>query len=436
MKNVTIVGAGWAGLSAAVAATKNGCQVTLLEASQTAGGRARDLSQTYADRPLDNGQHVLIGAYVQTLKLMQTVGLEPADLLARMPLDLRLHDAQGNQSQGIRLPDLPSPFNLLVGMASAKGWSLRDKASLFIAACKWQFAHFSCDPTWTVTELCKRSNLTPKVIQQLIDPLCLSALNTPLEEASASVFLRVLHDALMGNEGNGCSSDLLVPLVSIGELFPHACLQWLAKQGADIQMGQRITADLLHDLVLQKANQKNHAIVLACPSWEAARLSEQIAPEWSKQAAALTNTAIATVYLASKAPNFTGLPKPLMALQSDAQNPAQFVFDRGALTQQPRLLAAVISVCSTTLERDQVSALVKQQLTQQLGLEQLEVIQTVIEKRAAFACRPNIKRPDALLVDGLWACGDYIAGPYPSTLEGAVRSGQNVIAHLEQLRHS
>jgi predicted NAD/FAD-dependent oxidoreductase len=58
----------------------------------------------------------------------------------------------------------------------------------------------------------------------------------------------------------------------------------------------------------------------------------------------------------------------------------------------------------------------------QLGLE-LELVQTIVEKRATFACTPGLQRPAALIAPGLLACGDYVAGPYPATLEGAVRSG-------------
>ena len=53
----------------------------------------------------------------------------------------------------------------------------------------------------------------------------------------------------------------------------------------------------------------------------------------------------------------------------------------------------------------------------------LHLLQTVVEKRATFACTPDLQRPASAIAPGLWACGDYIAGPYPATLEGAVRSG-------------
>jgi squalene-associated FAD-dependent desaturase len=423
VKQLTIVGAGWAGLAAAVAATQAGWHVQLFEASSTAGGRARSLQQSFADKPLDNGQHILIGAYRDTLELMRTVGLDPNSLLQRLPLDLRFADGQG-----LNLPNWPMPLNLLAGLGRAKGWSLNDKASLMQAAWGWQRAQFECEPTFTVMQLCQEASLSPRVMAQLIEPLCLSALNTPLNEASALVFLRVLHDALLGGAG---SSDLLLPRVDLGALLPNACLQWLSDNGAHIHLGQRISASRIE--ALQAKASPDSAVLLACPAWEAARLTAELAPQWAYQCAELPHTAIATVYLHCTDEGFQGLLRPMIALHSNAQAPAQFVFDKGALAQQHGLLAAVVSAC--TVERDDVTELVHAQVSTQLGLRHLNVVQTVVEKRATLACIPMLNRPEPFVTQGVWACGDYIRGPYPSTLEGAVRSGQQVVTQLSQMTH-
>ena len=95
MKKLTIIGAGWSGLACAVAATQAGWQVELFEAANEAGGRARSLDQSFAGVPLDNGQHILLGAYRDTLDLMRTVGVNPDDVLLRLPLDLRTADGLG-----------------------------------------------------------------------------------------------------------------------------------------------------------------------------------------------------------------------------------------------------------------------------------------------------------------------------------------------------
>ena len=423
MKQLTIVGAGWAGLAAAVAATQAGWHVQLFEASSTAGGRARSLPQSFANKPLDNGQHVLIGAYRDTLELIRTVGLDPNSLLQRLPLDLRFADGQG-----LNLPNWPMPLNLLAGLGRAQGWSLKDKASLMQAAWGWQRAQFECEPTFTVMQLCQEAALSPRVMTQLIEPLCLSALNTTLNEASALVFLRVLHDALLGGAG---SSDLLVPRVDLGALLPDACLKWLSDNGAQIHLGQRISASQIEALQTQAS--PDNAVLLACPAWEAARLTAELAPKWAYQCAELPHTAIATVYLHCTDEGFQGLLRPMIALHSDAQAPAQFVFDKGALAQQHGLLAAVVSACS--VERDDVTELVHAQVSAQLGLHHLNVVQTVVEKRATLACIPMLDRPEPFVTQGVLACGDYIRGPYPSTLEGAVRSGQQVVTQLSQMTH-
>ncbi len=420
MKQLTIVGAGWAGLAAAVAATQAGWHVQLFEAANRAGGRARSLQQSFAGRPLDNGQHILIGAYRDTLALMRTVGLNPNDLLQRLPLDLRYADGQG-----LSLPNWPTPLNLLAGISCAKGWRIKDKVSLIQAAWGWQCAKFECDRTWTVAQLCQVSELSPRVTTQLIEPLCLSALNTPMHEASATVFLRVLRDALLGGAG---SSDLLVPRVDLGALLPDACLQWLNLRGAKIHLGKRLSA-----LELEALHHNASSVLLACPPWEAARLAAHIAPQWANQCAALEHTAIATVYLRCEDESFTGLSQPMVALHSGPKAPAQFVFDKGALSGQRGLLAGVVSACTT--ERHALAEQVHAQVSQQLGLHRLEVIQTVVEKRATLACTPMLDRPEPFVANQLWACGDYIRGPYPSTLEGAVRSGQQVVAQLSQVTH-
>jgi squalene-associated FAD-dependent desaturase len=423
MKQLTIVGAGWAGLSAAVAATQAGWQVQLFEAASTAGGRARSLPQSFAGQPLDNGQHVLIGAYRDTLALMRTVGLDPDHLLQRQPLNLRFADGQG-----LSLPNWPTPLNLLAGISLAQGWTWGDKFKLMRAAWGWQRSKFECDPAWTLDQLCASSALSPRVMMQLIEPLCLSALNTPIHQASAFVFLRVLHDALLGGTG---SADLLVPRVDLGALLPDACVRWLRTQGAEVHLGRRLSA--AHIEALQQASSTDNRVLLACPAWEAARLTADMAPQWAYTCAALPHAAIATVYLHCKDASFRGLSQPMLALHSQAQAPAQFVFDKGVLSGQHGLLSAVVSACS--YERDELTELVHAQVSEQLGLADLHIVQTVVEKRATLACVPQLDRPTPFVANGVWACGDYIAGPYPSTLEGAVRSGQHVVTQLSQVAH-
>ena len=120
------------------------------------------------------------------------------------------------------------------------------------------------------------------------------------------------------------------------------------------------------------------------------------------------------------------LPLPMLALRNTAEHPAQFVFDRGPLDGQQGLLAFVVSASDG--DRALIEQQVLQQAGAQLGLPGLRPVQTVVEKRATFASTPGLQRPAMQVLPGLTACGDYVDGPYPATLEGAVLSGTAVAA--------
>jgi hypothetical protein len=136
----------------------------------------------------------------------------------------------------------------------------------------------------------------------------------------------------------------------------------------------------------------------------------------------LAHTAIATVYV--RTAKQLSWRKPIVALHSHPQAPAQFAFDKGSLSDDPAwqgVLALVVS--ASTDERDTITQQVMGQIRDQLAIHDASLITTVVEKRATFACTPTLVRPSVQVCAGIWACGDYVAGPYPATLEAAVRSG-------------
>lgn len=411
-----IVGAGWAGLAAAVQASQAGHQVTVFESARTAGGRARSVLHGDA-LALDNGQHILIGAYTQTLALMRTVGVDPDQALLRLPLDLRQADGSG-----IALPDAGPPWDALAGILCASGWTWRDKAGLLAATTRWQLGGFRCAPHVSVAQLCAR--LPRRVVANFIDPLCLSALNTPGDQASALVFLRVLRDALLGGRGG---SNLLIPRLPLGRLLPEPAMDWLRARGHAVQLGHRVGLLQRQAACWQIDGQDFDHVLLACPSWEAARLARTATPEagpWLAQAEALQFEPITTVYARSQ----TRLPRAMMALPNGPEAPAQFVFDRRHLAAADGLLAFVISVSRGT--REELEQQVLQQGRAQLGLTDLQAVTTIVEKRATFACTPGLARPGTHIAPGLLACGEYVDGPYPGTIEGAVRSALDAVAAL------
>ena len=430
-KKVAVVGAGWAGCAAAVEATRLGHAVTLFEASRIPGGRARRVDGLLQGQPvsLDNGQHILIGAYSETLRLMADLGVDAQAALLRLPLTLQFPDGSGLTLPASRY--LPAPLDTLAGILKARGWSWVDRLSLVRVAMGWQLKGFRCASEQTVADLCR--GLTAATMAQLIEPLCVSALNTPADRASGEVFLRVMHDSLFSESGG---SNLLLPRVDLTALLPDAALTWLGTNGCPPQLGLRVqgiarVGQRWH-LMTSSNGQPEDAfddVVLACPPLEAARLvqgSGIAADAWLAQTRSLHYEALTTVY--AHAPG-ARLSRPMLALPATAHAPAQFVFDRGQLGGPAGLLAFVISASQG--EGAVLTARVLAQAAAQLGL-QLEAVQTIVEKRATFACTPGLQRPATAISGGLLACGDYIAGPYPATLEGAVRSGLAAARNVNQ----
>jgi len=421
---IAIIGAGWAGMAAAVEATAAGHRVSVFEASRTLGGRARSVRGQLPDGSpvsLDNGQHILIGAYGETLRLLRQVGVNEDQALLRLPMTLRFSDADG-----VQFPRWPAPLDALAGIVSARGWRLADKWSLLRLVSGWRRQHFQCEAALSVAQLCR--GLRPLVMAELIEPLCLSALNTAVERASAQVFLRVLQDALLG-ESRG--SNLLLPRVGLSELFPQAAASWLTLHGAELHLGQRIDAVSPQGTQWCVADTGFDAVILATSAGESVRLLERSAPgapvsvttsiaEWIQVCRDLRFEAISTVYAWGADAVLT---QPMLALRAATADsdpaPAQFVFDRGQLGSARGLLAFVVS--ASDQERKTLQAEVLQQAQTQLGLK-LQAVQTITERRATFACTPGLLRPAQRIANGLLACGDYVAGPYPATLEGAVRS--------------
>ena len=472
---IAVIGAGWAGCAAAVRAVQMGAQVSVFEASRTPGGRARSVPCADADGGmLDNGQHILIGAYTQTLELMRAVGASPDALLLRLPLDLRTPDGKGLQLR----PAASARLAALSAIVRARGWSWHEKWRLLRTAAQWQLQGFACPAHCSVADLCQ--SLGPTVLRELIEPLCVAAFNSAPHETSGAVFLRVLQDALFSAAG---ASDALIARSPFGQLLPEPALQWLQAQGAQVHLGNRVLALQAHTHGWQlqcsqpaeptalpqkstsadtgsntgvdtgtkarettndsKQSACNHfdRVILACPAWEASRLVQEAAAtfhhpsmtgaegmqRWARQAAALRHVPIATLYAWCPSQACARL-RPMQALACASQAEAQFVFHHAhrqranAHGAPETLLAFVASHC--TDDRHALEAAITAQAHTQLGLPQLHIIRTALEKRATFVCTPALERPAMQIAPGLLACGDYVQGPYPATLEGAVRSGQ------------
>jgi squalene-associated FAD-dependent desaturase len=419
MARLAVIGAGWAGLAAAVQATAQGHAVSVLEMAPVPGGRARTV--VHGDESLDNGQHILIGAYAATLALMRQVGVDPERVLHRQPL--ALVDPQG---RGLVLRPGPAHWAFLRALGMHPNWSWADRLSLLRSGLAWLLSRFQAAPTATVKQLCR--NLSPTVYRDLVEPLCVAALNTPASEASAQVFLTVLRDGLFGTRG---CADLLLPRRPLGELLPQPAWAWLASRGAALRARTRV-AELVRtgDDGWLVCGERHDGVILACSAQEAARLAEPHAPAWAARLQSIRHEPIATVVLDSPGARLAG------AMVSLPEGPAQFAFDQGALGARPGRFTFVVSGAAPWLE-DGSASLVQAVLAQARTAfpagtwpAQPTLRACFTERRATFRCVAGLERPAPIVAPGLVAAGDYVQGPYPATLEGAVRSGLWAAGHF------
>ncbi len=357
-ERVAVVGAGYAGMAAAVTLAGRGIPVTVFEAGTVPGGRARRVISQ--GNELDNGQHVLIGAYSELFRLMRIVGV-PDDAVLRVPLEIRYFE-----KFHFRALWLPFPFGLLGGLLLARGirFSERVAAIRFMAAMRR--ARFRIQPDISVEELLNRHAQGDGIGHYLWRPLCVSALNTPTADASARAFLVVLRDTLFGE-----------PLEELKKQF----------QKIVVAVGPHQLKTLLPDVATEYSYQPIYTCYLQYP-------------EHVKRSFPMLGLADGLVQWVFDRGRLTG-ERGLLACVISAQG-----------DHQQLSLEELAERCHRELAR----ALP--------GLPQPAWWRVIAEKRATIACVPGVKRPASNTnISNVFLAGDYTDPEYPPTLEAAVRSG-------------
>jgi squalene-associated FAD-dependent desaturase len=416
--NVAVIGGGYAGMAAAVTLAGHGRPVTVFEAARTLGGRARRVE--HRGLALDNGLHVVIGAFSELQRLVSVVGQDPARCFLRIPLTWDIHDRMT-----LRAAKLPAPFNLAAGLLAARGLTLGERLGALRFMMRMRRRGFRLTHDMSVAELLDLEGEKGRARHLLWRPLCLSALNTPPELASAQVLLNVLRDGL---DAGRAASDFLLPCVDLSALFPEPGARYVEARGGTVFCGERVTEiepegdDYV--VVTPARRQVFTHIVCALPPFRvnAFLLGITALSEIVESIDRLTYQPIHSVYLGY--PGHVHLRAPMLGFDSAL---LQWAFDRGALCSQQGVIGLVISAggAHEELPHDELAERCHQELQNQIGALPAPLWQRVIaEKRATFASRPGLARPPAVTpLRNFYLAGDYVASDYPATLESAVRSG-------------
>lgn len=437
MSDILVVGAGWAGLAAAVGLVEAGRRVTLIDAANRPGGRARTQSLRLDHTTtveVDNGQHLLVGAYRATLGLLRRVGVDPDTVLARSPMRLVAPDGFA-----LRAASLPAPWHLIVGLLRARGlpWAQRLAMVRAMAGLAMRGPSTVAAGTTVAAWLAAHAQ-PPALIARLWAPLCLGALNTPPERACARTFAQVLFDTLLAHARD---ADFLLPRGTLGEVLPAPASVWLAARGADLRWrtacrGLARTPSGRWLAVTDAGPIEAERVVLAVPPPQASRLLAGVVPEARRAPLdAFAHEPIATVWLAWRSP----LPLPPITMLDE--RPAERAWGQWLFAREApgdRAVGALAGVVVSAAGRLEVTAAelssgVAAQVAAQLRLPPVAYARAVIDKRATIRCAPERPRinVDALadVAPGLSLAGDWVWHAYPATIESAVRSGDAAACH-------
>ncbi len=428
-KRVAIIGAGWAGLAAAHTLQQKNVKVHVFEQSHTLGGRARKVHSRKLGRTIDNGQHLLIGAYVDTLRLMQELGLSEKKHFLRQTLDI------SSLNQDFRLSiqsTLPAPLNFLYALLRAKGLTFSDKYKLIRALASLKKQKWQVPQSQTVANWLKQHNQTFFLCQVFWEPLCIATLNTGTNKASMQLFASVLKQS---TDAGQQASDFLIPRVDLSAL-------WAEKLSHDIAItyGKSIQSIQMTSTGYQIEGLDVDAVILATPAEQCAKIMAYLPgnenqPGLMKALQQFSFNPIMTITLELEKNWHLPLPLYLLKTENPQQDPGQWLFMRSrfmsdAHSTRPEI-TIVISQANKWLakEKQEIIQRVIEQLERQapekIPLPAVTAWDIITEKRATFSAEPGLQRlPNNTAWPGLYLAGDWTDTGFPGVLEGAVKSGQ------------
>lgn len=436
--DVIVIGAGFAGLSAATALAERGVRVLVLEARPSLGGRATAFTDPVTGERVDNGQHVLVGAYRETFAFLRRLGTDQYVHLQRN-LTIEIIDRAGRRSR-LACPALPAPLHLVAGAMRWNAITWRDRLALRglrrVVGRRSSPVSRGRDGE-TVRQWLVRLGQTPRLIELLWEPLAVAALNQSIDEAAGDAFSGVV-GRMFTNDRRDCALGL--PRKALDELYAIPARAYIEKAGGEVRTNApaRIVVDGPPAVFVRDEALHPRAVICAV-AWYS--LSSVFVPAPDGLAGVLaaadatSSSPIVTVNLWFDRPvtgdAFVGLPGRAM----------QWVFDKRALYGDESSHLSLVSSGATSLvgrENREIVDVALEELKQALPAAREATLRRAVvvrEKRATFSVAPGqpARPPTNTPVPGLFLAGDWIDTGLPATIESAVVSGNAAAAAVLDL---
>jgi squalene-associated FAD-dependent desaturase len=439
--DAVVVGAGFAGLSAAVRLTQHGARVLVLEARARLGGRATAFADRETGELVDNGQHVLLGCYTETLAFLREIGAS-GHVRVEPRLSVTMIDRAGRRSL-LECPALPPPLHLLAGIVEWEALTWRDRLSALQMAGPIKQARralkpgastIAASPGETVEAWLVRNGQTPRIRELLWEPLALAALNQPVDQAAAPPFARVLAE-MFGSDAKAAA--IVLPAKPLHLMYAEPAREYVESRGGSVLLGASATITLGNGVVsafeVQALNERwRPDVIVSAVPWFALR--ELFAGDTATLAGVLdragrmTSSPIVTVNLWFDRDVLADIQAPFVGLPGRSM---QWVFDKRAVFGGDASHLSLVSSGASpivALTNEELIARAHNELLEALPLVRSAVLvrSTVVrEPRATFSLAPGQPaRPQVITpVRGLYLAGDWIDTGLPGTIESAVRAG-------------
>lgn len=434
--DVVVIGAGFAGLSAAVELALRGARVLVAEARPVLGGRATAFTDSETGEVVDNGQHVMLGCYRDTFRFLRAIGTE--DHVRLQPdLEVTMIDRQGRRST-LRCPPLPAPFHLMAGVLEWEALGVRDRLTVLKMArlirLAWRQARgadlAAASPGETVERWLVRNGQADGIRELLWEPLALAALNQSPREAAAPPFARVLAEMFAG--GDRRSAAIGLPDRPLDRLYAEPARAFVEARGGAVVTSSAARVVVANGAVagVEVRGERVAAsrVIAAVPWFNLVDLVADPPPALHailNNAAATAACPIVTVNLWLDRP---ALDTPFIGLPGRTW---QWVFDKRIMFGGEAAHVSLVSSGAGTivgLSNQELVALAVAELSDALpDLRRARIVRALVvrEKRATFSLAPGQPpRPGTgTPIRGLWLAGDWVDTGLPGTIESAVVSG-------------
>jgi squalene-associated FAD-dependent desaturase len=433
-----VIGGGFAGFSAATALVDAGARVLVVEARPGLGGRATAFRDPETGERVDNGQHILMGCYDDTLAFLRRVGA--ADRVRwQSGLKVPMIDRSGHHSV-LALPALPSPLHFLAGVLAWDALNWSERISVLRIGRKLRSPSRGDEPRQSVRDWLVNNGQAPRLMELFWEPLALAALNQSIDQAEASSFIRVL-ERVFGPDPSAAA--LVLPAVPLDELYAEPSRTWLEARGSEVRAnaparvvidGSRVTGVRVRGEIIEAP------VVISTVPWFAFQALFDTPPEslatTISNATMLASLPIVTVNLWL---DRAVMQEPLVGLPG---RNFQWVFDRRSLVGGDRSHLSMISSGAETIvamSNEDLAAMAIAEVREAIPAARAATVRkslAVREKRSTFSLapdappRPRMETP----IEGFLLAGDWVDTGLPATIESAVISGHQASAYAAKGR--